>query len=422
MALVLAGIGIAAPARGDDFAATPAADGEALDMPADGVFDSIDTTSAGITVQSTAGGTPTTRRGVFEFDIRAVPKGAAVQSASFQVRVYSGTAPSRFDLYGYQGDGVVDLSDATRGDTQVATLVWSTLPASATFDVTGYVQSLVSSGVPFLGLNLRALEVGQNYSVTVGALESSPPPQLTVTYSTSGPPVPPQDWRLLPLLADGTASDVPTDGVFDSVDTVSNTLTAQSTAGSQQTPQTRRAILEFDASGLASSASVQSATLVLQSSMLKRGGTPAVFDLHGYAGDGVVSLADATAGGPVLSSVSLTTTGIIRMDATSFLGGLRAANGAIAGFNLRDTNEGSSPGGRDELVQVGSAESLSPLAAPPPLEVVSSIAPAPTPAMPPGYDVAMAGLLALGGLSASRAHRQRGPGVERMSHTWRRLP
>jgi hypothetical protein len=403
MALVIAGIGIAAPARGDGLTATPVADGEALDAQADGVFDSIDTTSPGITVLSNGGATPATRRGLFEFDLRSVPKGASVLSASFQVKVYGGTSPARFDLYGYRGDGVVDLSDATRGDTQVATLIWSSLPSSATFDATGYVQSLVSQGVPFLGLNLRALEVGRSYSVTVGAEESSPPPQLTVTYSTSGPPVPPQDWRLLPLLADGTASDVPTDGVFDSVDTVSGTLTAQSTTGNLQTPQTRRAILEFDASGLAPSAVIHSATLGLQSIALKRGGTPAVFDLHGYAGDGIVTLADATAGGPVLASVALTTTGIIRLDTTSFLGDLRAAHGTVAGFNLRDTNEGPTATGRDELVQVGSSESLSPLAAPPRLEVISS-SPVPAPATPFPYVIALAVLLALVRVSQLRHH------------------
>ncbi len=97
---------------------TTTADGMVADTNHDGVFDSVDSTSASISNRwFNPPTTPAQERGIFEFDLRNIAAGSRVDSASFSFHVQSFTSGDgiypRFVLRAYPGDGAVTLADAT---------------------------------------------------------------------------------------------------------------------------------------------------------------------------------------------------------------------------------------------------------------------------------------------------------------------
>jgi hypothetical protein len=152
------------------------------------------------------------------------------------------------------------------------------------------------------------------------------------------------------------------DGVFDSLTTSGSALIAQSTVSSFLSRfVTNRALLEFDLSTLSPTAPILSASLVLDASQLKKGGSPAVFELCGYEGNGVIVLADADEGSVLVDSVAVDSViPPVTLDVASFLASLQQAAALVAGFNLRSALDGMSSGtGFDEMITVGSHESTS---------------------------------------------------------------
>ncbi|MEM7412075.1 MAG: DNRLRE domain-containing protein [Myxococcota bacterium] len=389
----------------------PIADGELSDDPRDGVFDTIDATDVAIDLESIASQN-VLRRGALEFDLTAIPVGATITSATLRLTQFGGgTAPSRIDVHGYVADGSIDLGDAEASNTLAGQTFYSSVPAFVVVDVTGYVESLVSRGVPTLGLSLRTDESSANARLRFGASElASDPPELMIEWDVSGPAVPPHIWRWLPVLEDGYATDDPTDGTFDTITTTGSSLRAHS-----QVTQflsifiTRRAMLEFDLAMLPG-APILAATLELDASQLSTSGGSADFELYGYEGDGVVELADADAGAALVDTVTLSsTTPPVRFDVASYLTTLQGSQAAVAGFNLRSARDGMSGGnGHDDEVTVGSRESTSIVRLPPRL-IVESAASTPVPSGGAVWTAGAVGLLVACAARHLRRVRRRAP-------------
>ncbi len=407
-ALILACLVLA----GDAFAATtvlvPVADGELSDDPRDGVFDSVDASDLAIDIESITIGQNVLRRGALEFDLSSIPTGASVTSATLRMRVFGGgTAPSRLDVHGYVADATIDLTDADASATLAGQLFYSSVPTIVVVDVTGYVESLISRGVATLGLGLRTDESSANSRIRVGASElASDPPELEIEWDASGPAVPAHVWRWLPVIEDGTATDDPTDGTFDSITTTGSSLHAHSQVTNFLSIFiTRRALLEFDLGALSGSDPILEATLELDASQLSTGGGSADFELFGYEGDGIVELADADAGTTLVDTVSVSSTGPVSFDVGTFLTSLQSASAGVAGFNLRSALDGFSGGnGHDDEITVGSRESTSIVRLPPRL-IVETAAPPRVPSMALGWRLATA--LILTGLAAFGIRRTR---------------
>lgn len=274
------------------------------------------------------------------------------------MKAFSGSAPLELYMHGYIGDGVVDIADATRSDTMVDMVFWSSKPNGLLFDLTPYVNSLVSQGQQFMGLNLRVKEAYQNSFLDLGASEyAQDPPVLTITYDANAAAVAPHDWYMMRVLADGDVTDTPTDGVFDSVVTLGPSITAGSTwIDYLSRYTTQRALLEFDTSILASKADISRAALKLSPSAMSKSGAPAVFELYSYAGDGMITLADADAPATLIDSVSLDNMVDFEFDVTDYFRSLQSTASVLAGLQMRSALDGSTLSHK-ESITVGSSES-----------------------------------------------------------------
>jgi hypothetical protein len=98
-------------------------------------------------------------------------------------------------------------------------------------------------------------------------------------------------------------------------------------------------VFEFDLSAVSSSAPVRSAILQFHVVGLGNGGGGVPLEFHGYAGDGVLNLADATAGGSLAGSVVVSSVGMNQVDITAFVQQLIASGSRIAGLNVRSARE-----------------------------------------------------------------------------------
>jgi subtilisin-like proprotein convertase family protein len=154
-----------------DFSIIASVDGNATDADLNGVFDSLTTTGAMIDVGCyTSTGD---QRGIFEFPLGSLVSAGTVVDASFSFNVgikMGGTgAKHTYALYGYAGDGVVSLSDATvtatfLGNYQASDAGWLTIPIDAAF-----IQSL-SGTTNYVGLMLRSIYT-ENASLRINSLE-----------------------------------------------------------------------------------------------------------------------------------------------------------------------------------------------------------------------------------------------------------
>ena len=93
-------------------------------------------------------------RGVIEFDLHGIT-GSLVR-ATLILRVYgsNGPYPFRLDVFGYPGNGRLDVADWSRG-TRVMHLPFAG-DSLLRLDVTASVRSLLSAGAGFAGFSFRA--------------------------------------------------------------------------------------------------------------------------------------------------------------------------------------------------------------------------------------------------------------------------
>jgi hypothetical protein len=135
-------------------------------------------------------------------------------------------------------------------------------------------------------------------------------------------------------VVDGTATDSDRNGTFDSLDRngVLLTVDIENAFANQSESQ---ASLEFDLSSIDSSATINSASLRLFSRSGGTGGNGNTVEVsvHGYVGDGVLSLAndfdlDNRVSGPFVAPSG------INADVTAFVQNLVSSPNTFAGFNL----------------------------------------------------------------------------------------
>ena len=178
---------------------SPSADGNVSKDFGSGAY-SIDTTGPNVSAILTS---TEELRGVWEFPIDSIPVGSRVNSATLQlflgliVNSTGGDAPSTFQMCGYVGDGAVTASDWNNDGLSLQNFDVGSL-GTMTFDVTPFVQNLVSDGDSYSGFLLKALtpyfQVG---FVSTEGVPFYPHPVLDVEFT----PVPEPNVMTLVLLA-----------------------------------------------------------------------------------------------------------------------------------------------------------------------------------------------------------------------------
>ena len=158
------------------------------------------------------------------------------------------------------------------------------------------------------------------------------------------------------VMGNGTANDFPYDGTFDSV---SGGLEARSSRVTYLNYfVTKRALIEFDLSGVSTSVAVRSAVLHFYVMGAGHGGAGVQLNFHGYRGDGTITLADATAGDSIVASLVVQTTGAHQIDLTAFVQQVVSSGSRIAGVNIRTGSEAATSN-VDEHVNIRSWPSSS---------------------------------------------------------------
>jgi hypothetical protein len=145
----------------------------------DGVFDAFTPLNLGSVVNN--GGT--SFRTALEFDLRALPPGAIINSAALNASLNNFEGTRQIALNGYAGDGTVRLSDFAL-DGLVGLRTVGPTPSGLNFDVTSFLSDLQNSGAPFAGFNFREDPANQfNYTVMNIPMGVYDAPRITVDYT-----------------------------------------------------------------------------------------------------------------------------------------------------------------------------------------------------------------------------------------------
>jgi len=153
---------------------TAAADGYARDANRDNVFTVLDTIGNNLLVRSTTGTNTGYERSMLEFDLSTISTALTVDSATLVLRVSQFTKSEnvlpRIDVYGYTGDGVIDLADASAAATLIGT---ATVNALGELRINLDASFVRSQGAGFIGLRLQNPDLLVNGPIAVfNALES----------------------------------------------------------------------------------------------------------------------------------------------------------------------------------------------------------------------------------------------------------
>ncbi len=172
-------LSVPAKVRGAAITLPFAAEATAVDDgPQDGVFDAF----APLNLGSVVNNGWTSFRTAIEFDLRALPAGAIINSASFNATLYNPEGTRQIALHGYAGDGTVHLSGFALGGL-VGTQPVGPTPTALSFDVTGFLAGLQNSGAAFAGFNIREDLANEfNYRVMFLGQGPSDAPALSVDY------------------------------------------------------------------------------------------------------------------------------------------------------------------------------------------------------------------------------------------------
>jgi hypothetical protein len=98
-------------------------------------------------------------RSTLEFDIRSLPAGAAVISATLELPTKAVTwgvgNTVGLEVYGYQGDGMMSTEDGLEGEYAQGVLYMDVNEIQTTLDARWLIEDAQSQGHDYLGLNLR---------------------------------------------------------------------------------------------------------------------------------------------------------------------------------------------------------------------------------------------------------------------------
>ena len=174
--------------------------GSVLDETADGIFDQVSGGFNARAQQTNFLDIFRVRRGIIEFDISSIT--SPVDNAQFSFYITGLSGPNTaFNIFGYEGNGTLELSDAELGTTLVGTIA-TDLTGRFDVDVTDFINSSLLSGFQFSGFNLRitseytTTRVGYNNAISINTSSNSAvfiPPVLTV----STVPLPASIWLFL---------------------------------------------------------------------------------------------------------------------------------------------------------------------------------------------------------------------------------
>lgn len=142
-----------------------------------------------------------------------------------------------------------------------------------------------------------------------------------------------------PVLGNMTATDLQNDGTFDTINTATPVEARSTRVTYLNRYETKRAVFEFDLSGVSPSVPVRSA--ILEFTVIGYGNGPGgvQLDFWGYKGDGLLNLADAVAGDSIVRSIVISSTGVKQIDLKDFVQQLVNTGSFIAGLNIRTHNE-----------------------------------------------------------------------------------
>jgi hypothetical protein len=155
------------------------------DGPQDGVFDAF----APLNLDSMDYNGWTSFRTALEFDLRGLPPGTIINSASLDANLSNPEGTRQIALNGYAGDGTVHLSDFAL-DGFVGAQTVGPVPTALSFDVTSFLSDLQSSGAAFAGFSSREDPANRfNFIVMSLYMGANGGPRLTVDYTVVPEPV-----------------------------------------------------------------------------------------------------------------------------------------------------------------------------------------------------------------------------------------
>ncbi|BBM86621.1 PEP-CTERM sorting domain-containing protein [Candidatus Uabimicrobium amorphum] len=161
----------------------PSVSGVLQDVDLDGNFDIVFIVDL-IDSQESAG---LENRAVFEYDISSIVPGSIINSATVNINETSDPVFGNTNLFGYAGDGVIDVGDAVRTDAFIGNIANGTVDLQIT-DVTAFIQSLVDNNDPFASfvVDNENLDVIYQFQGTTAGLET----ELVIDFTAPAVPEP----------------------------------------------------------------------------------------------------------------------------------------------------------------------------------------------------------------------------------------
>lgn len=190
-----------------------------------------------------------------EFDITefAVPPDETIIDAKFEVRLSSlevgglgvsfGENPDTLGLFGYEGNGIAEPSDFEAGNLLTNLDISSAAVGDIlTFDITNFVTQLVNDGASFVGLGVRAQELG-GLAIIESSTFGVPRLIIETAPSTNNPPVSTDDTVTTSFntaitipVADLLVNDTDSDGDSLTITAVNNAINGSVTLDDNGTP------------------------------------------------------------------------------------------------------------------------------------------------------------------------------------------
>ena len=182
--------------------------GTAVDNDIDGTFDFMGTNLVGTQhgmggISRLTGFFNTEQRVVLEFDLSSFAMGTVISNATLTMNYDSGIGTNgTYSFYGYSGDGVLSIADASETTHHLGTYVTGDI----SIDATTFVQSLLDARTSvdsFAGFVGRETVDGHHSNFIVGTDHQDAPPMLTVDLNQSHAlvvPVPAAAWMGMSLL------------------------------------------------------------------------------------------------------------------------------------------------------------------------------------------------------------------------------
>ena len=130
-----------------------AADRGGRDIDIDGIYTIVDPEDA-LTLRAGFDAAPLQEfRFALEFDLGAIPSDITITSASLSIGSNGSPAPGSVEIYGYSGNGVIEVADMTGGSLASGPFV--PVIFANTRDVTSFLQGLVNGGAGFAGFRVQ---------------------------------------------------------------------------------------------------------------------------------------------------------------------------------------------------------------------------------------------------------------------------